>query len=83
MLTAMGPAEKTLSEAVLSEDEGLSLPGGDDQGDLEHLSAKLYGGIGNIHKAGPILSRLLCNLLWPDEKSSQIPSKGKKIEDLT
>ena len=41
MLTTMGPAEKTLSEAVLSEDEGLSLPGGDDQGDLEHLSAKL------------------------------------------
>lgn len=83
MLTTMGPAEKTLFEAILSEDEDLSLPCEDYQGDLEHFSAKLYGGIGNIHKAGPILSRLLWTLLWPDEKSSQIPSKGNKIEDLT
>ena len=42
MLTTMGPAEKTLSEAVLSEDEDLSLPSGDYQGDLEHFSAKPY-----------------------------------------
>ena len=42
MLTTMGPAEKTLFEAMLSEDEDLSLPSGDYQGDLEHFSAKLY-----------------------------------------